>query len=325
MMQGTEPQRNATREVPKPMEHFLTISDSSTSQLRHVLEVATELRAQRRKDGVNTAVLKGKSLAMIFEKPSLRTRVSFEQAMVELGGHAIVLSQQEIGLGQRETVADVTRVLCGMVQGIAARVFEHDKLVQMRQYSTVPIINMLSDFSHPCQALADVLTLMDEFGPDLAGRTVAFVGDGNNVARSVARICGRFGMNFILASPPGYALEPDLADRMRAEVPGMRFEMTEDPRAAVRDADAIFTDTFVSMGQEEEKAVRLAAFKAFQVNSDLLAAAPKHAIVLHCLPAYRGVEITDEVMDGPRSRVFPEAHNRLHAQKGLLAVLLGGR
>jgi ornithine carbamoyltransferase len=270
-------------------------------------------------------VLKGKSLAMIFEKPSLRTRVSFEQAMVELGGHAIVLSQQEIGLGQRETVADVTRVLCGMVQGIAARVFEHDKLVQMRQYSTVPIINMLSDFSHPCQALADVLTLMDEFGPDLAGRTVAFVGDGNNVARSVARICGRFGMNFILASPPGYALEPDLADRMMAEVPGMRFEMTEDPRAAVRDADAIFTDTFVSMGQEEEKAVRLTAFKAFQVNSDLLAAAPKHAIVLHCLPAYRGVEITDEVMDGPRSRVFPEAHNRLHAQKGLLAVLLGGR
>ncbi|HEX7010741.1 MAG TPA: ornithine carbamoyltransferase [Phycisphaeraceae bacterium] len=306
------------------MDHFISIADHSPQDLLHVLDVAFELRQQRQAGRPPEPILAGRTLAMIFEKPSLRTRVSFEQAMIELGGSAIVLGQ-EIGLNQRESVADVTRVLGGMVHGIAARVFEHEKLLEMRRHSPVPVINMLSDYSHPCQAMADIMTMMDEFGRDLRGRTLAFVGDGNNVARSLAVVCGKLGLNFILASPPGYELEQSFIDRIMSQVPGMHLEMTHDPEAAVRYADALYADTFVSMGQEQEKQARLRAFKDYQINDKLLAAAPPHAIVLHCLPAYRGIEITDEAMDGPRSRVFPQAHNRLHVQKGLLAVLMGGR
>ncbi|MFP4143783.1 MAG: ornithine carbamoyltransferase [Phycisphaeraceae bacterium] len=306
------------------MNHFLTITDASADELRHMLDVALELRNQRERGQANNPVLGGKTLAMIFEKPSLRTRVSFEQGMIELGGQAIVLGS-EIGLGQRESIADVTRVLSGMVQAIAARVFEHSKLEQMAQHAGVPVINMLSDDFHPCQALADVMTMVDEFGRDLAGRTVAFVGDGNNVARSLALICGRLGMNFVLASPEGYELPEDAVRQIRSEMPDLSFEITRDPREAVSAADAVYADTFVSMGQEDEKQARLRTFEPYQLNDELLAAAPEQAIVLHCLPAYRGIEITDAVMDGPRSRVFPQAHNRLHAQKGLLAVLLGGQ
>lgn len=296
------------------MKHFLEISDFSTDELSHMLGLAHALRAERQRGEPNQPVLAGKTLAMLFEKPSLRTRVSFEQGMYELGGRAIVLSKQEVGLGQRESVADVTRVLNGMVHAIAARVFNHTHLVEMAQYAQGPVVNMLSDKSHPAQALADVLTLMDDFAPgkatDLKGRTVAFVGDGNNVAYSLAAICAKLGMNFVLAAPQGYQL------------PAQGFAVTDDPHAAVKDADAIYADTFVSMGQEDEKQKRLDAFKGFQINEALLASAPDHAVVLHCLPAYRGVEITDAVMDGPQSRVFSQAHNRLHAQKGMLATLL---
>ena len=307
------------------MQHFISIADTTTGQLQHVLDVALALRQVRQADRPHEPILARRTLALLFEKPSLRTRVSFEQAALELGGAAIMLQQSQVGLGVRESVADVARVLGGMVHGIVARVFEHDKLLELAKYGSVPVINALSDQSHPCQALADAMTLIDEFGRDLTGRTVAFVGDGNNVARSMATICGRLGMNFILASPPGYELDRSFADRIMSQVPDMNFEMTRDPVEAVRYADAIYTDTWVSMGQEQEKAQRLAAFASYQVNADLLAAAPSHAIVLHCLPAHRGVEITDEVMDGPQSRVFRQAHNRLHAQKGLLAVLMGGR
>ena len=299
--------------------HLISLAENTSEEIHHILNVAFTLRDQRQRGEAHGAVLRGQTLAMIFEKPSLRTRVSFEQAMLELGGHAIVLGQHEVGLGKRESVADVTRVLCGMVHGIAARVFEHHKLEEMAKYSDKPVINMLSDYSHPCQALADVMTLADEFGrgpEDLRGRTLAFVGDGNNVARSLAVICGKLGMNFTVACPRGYELE---------QAPGLTFKMISDPKEAVRDADAVITDTFVSMGQEAEKEERLRIFRDYQVNRDLLDAAPSHAVVLHCLPAYRGIEITDEVMDGPQSRVFPEAHNRLHAQKGLLAVLMGGQ
>lgn len=305
------------------MNHFLSIADVSADDLRHILELGMVLRAQREVGQANEPVLAGKTLAMIFEKPSLRTRVSFEQAMLELGGHAIVLGQ-EVGLGKRESVADVTRVLAGMVHGIAARVFEHSKLEAMAAHSPVPVINMLSDACHPAQALADVMTMMDEFGPDLVGRTLAFIGDGNNVARSLAMICGRLDIQFIIASPPGYTLDHAFVDRAKAEAPGLSIKLTEDAMEAVRHADAIYADTFVSMGQEEEKEARLQHFARFQINEELLAQAPEQAIVLHCLPAYRGIEITDAVMDGPHSRVFPQAHNRLHAQKGLLAALLGG-
>lgn len=305
------------------MTHFIDIVDHCTDWLKHVLDVGHALRAQRQAGQANQPILAGKTLAMIFEKPSLRTRVSFQQAMYELGGHAIVLQKQEVGLGQRESVADVTRVLCGMVQGIMARVFEHEKLREMAKYATVPVINALSDHSHPVQALADIMTIRDEFGADLAGRTLAFVGDGNNVSRSLARLCSKLGMHFVLAAPEGYTLEADLFDRINRDVPGVSARQISDPVEAVKQADVIVTDTFVSMGQEEEKEQRLPIFAPYQVNVELLSQAPEHAIVLHCLPAYRGVEITDEVMDGPRSRVFPEAHNRLHAQKGLLAVLMG--
>jgi ornithine carbamoyltransferase len=211
----------------------------------------------------------------------------------------------------------------GMVHGIAARVYNHGHLVEMAEHATVPVINMLSDVAHPAQALADAMTIMDEFGRDLSGKHVVFVGDGNNVARSLAMICGKLGAAFTLASPPDYALEQEFADKVMTACPGMDFTMCHDPFEAVRYADAIYADTFVSMGQEEEKAKRLEVFKDFQVNEKLMGQAPNHAIALHCLPAYRGVEITDAVMDGPQSRVFQQAHNRLHAQKGMLAVVMG--
>jgi ornithine carbamoyltransferase len=305
------------------MKHFLSIADATTEELKHILAVSKKLRDERDAGKANKPVLAGKTLAMLFEKPSLRTRVSFEQAMIELGGHSIVMGQ-EVGLGKREAVSDVAKVLGGMVHGIAARVFEHQKLIDFADYAGVPVVNMLSDLSHPCQALADLMTIQDEFGADLNGRSVAFIGDGNNVAYSVAVLCGRLGVRFVLASPDGYAFSEQAKKQIMAGAPELELEITSDPIEAVKGVDAVFTDTFTSMGQEAEKETRLKAFKGYQVNDGLLAHAADHAIVLHCLPAYRGVEITDAVMDGPRSRVFPEAHNRLHAQKGLLAVLMGG-
>ncbi len=296
-------------------QHFLNIADQSPAMLRHILDVGWQLREQRARGEANPAVLANKALAMLFEKPSLRTRVSFEQAMNELGGHAVVLGRDEVGLGKREAVGDVARVLSGMVHGIAARVFRHEHLVELSQSSTVPVINMLSDRGHPAQALADIMTIADEFAPgdhDLTGRHVVFVGDGNNVAASLASLCGKLGLRFTLSCPPGFDLD----------VPGIRT--VTDPHDAVHDADVIYADTFVSMGEEDQKEAKVKAFADYQVNRNLLASAPPSAIVLHCLPAYRGVEITDQVLDGPRCRAFTQAHNRLHAQKGLLAVLMGG-
>lgn len=305
------------------MKHMLSIADATSDQLKHVLAVSKTLRDERDAGKSSTRVLAGMTLAMLFEKPSLRTRVSFEQAMIELGGHAIVMGQ-EVGLGKREAVSDVARVLGGMVHGVAARVFEHQKLIDLAAYAGVPVINMLSDESHPCQALADIMTLQDEFGSDLSGRSVAFVGDGNNVARSVAILCGKLDVRFVLASPEPYAFTSETVKQIKAGAPELDLLITHDPIEAVKGVDAVFTDTFISMGQEAEKQARLDAFRGYQVNDGLLKHAADHAVVLHCLPAYRGVEITDEVLDGPQSRVFPEAHNRLHAQKGLLAVLMGG-
>jgi ornithine carbamoyltransferase len=235
----------------------------------------------------------------------------------------ILLRQEEIGLGVREPIKDVARVLAGMCDGIVARTFEHEKVTELAQWADVPVINALTDYSHPCQAMADLMTTEEHFG-NLAGRTMAFIGDGNNVARSLATACARFNMRFILAVPPAYNLTPDDIDRIMTQVPNLDFVVTSDPAEAVRKADVIYTDTWVSMGQEAEKAQRLKDFAGYEINSKLLAAAPSHSIVLHCLPAYRGLEISDEVIEGPRSLVFPQAENRLHFQKGLLAVLLGG-
>ncbi|MEM6394379.1 MAG: ornithine carbamoyltransferase [Planctomycetota bacterium] len=313
------------------MKHFLTIAEHDTATLERMLETARRLRADlwaardsggggKAMGGVHGDPLSGRALGMLFEKPSLRTRVSFEQGMNQLGGHAVVLGQSEVGLGKRESVADVARVLGGMVEGIAARVFDHTHLEELAEHAGVPVINMLSDLAHPAQALADVLTLIDAFGEDLSGRKIVFVGDGNNVARSLAALCGKLGLGFTMAGPDGYRLPEDFAQSLPE---GMDFSQTADPVAAVADADAVYADTFVSMGQEDEKQQRLETFADYQINDGLLSHAPGHAVVLHCLPAYRGIEITDAVMDGPRSRVFPQAHNRLHAQKGMLVELMG--
>ncbi len=307
------------------MKHFLTISETSTEYLRNALDVSLRLKEQYKLAGRNDPLLAGQTLAMIFEKPSLRTRVSFAVAMQHLGGMGLVLRPDEVGIGTREPVQDVARVLAGMCDGIMARTFEHEKVTGLARHATVPVINGLTDHSHPCQAMADLMTLEEHFGPGtLPGKTLAFIGDGNNVARSLAVACGKFGMRFLLSSPPGYELPDEDVDRIMSQVPQMDFETVHDPNMAVREADCVVTDTWVSMGQEAEKARRLKEFAGYQVDERLMSQAPKHAVVLHCLPAYRGYEISDAIMEGPRSLVFQEAENRLHFQKGLLAVLMGG-
>jgi ornithine carbamoyltransferase len=307
------------------MKHFTAIAECTTEQLRHMLDVAFRLKEQLKETGRNDAILSGKTLAMIFEKPSLRTRVSFAVGMTQLGGAGLLLRQEEVGLDTREPLKDVARVLSSMCDGIMARTFEHAKVINLAKWSSVPVINGLTDYSHPCQAMADLMTLMEHFGRDLKGRTLAYVGDGNNVARSLSAACGRFGVKFVIAAPKGYELPPEDVERIAAQIPDLDFVATSDPAAAVRSADAVYTDTWVSMGQEAEKAKRVKEFAGFRVDDDLLRKAPKHAVVLHCLPAYRGLEISDETMEGPRSLVFPQAENRLHFQKGLMAVLMGGQ
>jgi ornithine carbamoyltransferase len=304
--------------------HFLTIADTPAPTIRAMLHRAISLRARPEK-----TLLTGKTLLCVFEKSSLRTRVSFEQGMRKLGGDVMSMSGSEVGIGGRESPRDIARVVSSMVDAVMARVMMHETLEAFAEVSTVPIINGLSDFAHPAQALADALTVIDEFSPGnvagVKGRTVAFVGDGNNVARSLGEICAVLGMNFNICSPRGYELDPQWAEKAQsaANETGAKIALMEDPVEAVLRADVIYCDTFVSMGQENERTERLGAFKRYQVNMELLAQAPRHAIVLHCLPASRGVEITDEVLDGPRSRVFPQATNRMDAQMGLLAEVLG--
>ena len=289
--------------------------------MRHLLDVARDLKKQYLKTGKNDPILAGQVLAMVFEKPSLRTRVSFQCGMAHLGGQAMYIRGEEVGLGVREPVQDVARVLSGMCDGIMARTFAHEKVEGLAKHSTVPVINGLTDFNHPCQAMADLLTIEEHFGK-LEGLTVAYVGDGNNVTRSLASACGKFKMRCIVAAPRGYEL-PE-ADAARYRTAGA-FEQTSDPVAAVREADVVYTDTWVSMGQEAEKATKVKEFAGFEINEALMAKAPRGAVVLHCLPAYRGYEISDGVMESPQSLVFPQAENRMHFQKGLMAVLMGGR
>jgi ornithine carbamoyltransferase len=306
------------------MKDFIAIADHTPEQLRHMLDVATRLKKQLKDTGRNDAILAGKVLAMIFEKPSLRTRVSFSVGMAQLGGSSMMLRGEEMGWGHREEIRDVARVVSSMCDGIMARTFEHQKVLDLAKWSKVPVINGLTDYNHPCQAMADLLTIEEHFGK-LAGLTMAFIGDGNNMTRSLAAACGTFAMRFILATPAGYELPQAEIDRIMSHVPNLDFITTRDPRDAVREADVIVTDTWVSMGQETEKARRMKDFEGFSVDEKLLANAPKGSVVLHCLPAYRGLEISDEVMEGERSLVFQEAENRLHAQKGILAVLMGGQ
>jgi len=304
------------------MQHFLDIADFSSADLWRFLHKAKQLKTEL-KSGGNKPVLQGKILGMVFQKPSLRTRISFEVGMMQLGGQATYIAPTDIGLGNREAVADVARVLSRYVDGIMARVFSHDHVLELAEYSQVPVINGLSDYNHPCQALADVFTIWEKFD-DVVGKRLAYVGDGNNVAVSLIKIAAKLGLNINIATPSQYQLSKDVLAQAQdmAEETEIDINITHDPVEAVTEADIIYTDVWTSMGQETEVAERLKVFPPYQVNSQLIAQAKPKVIVMHCLPAHRGDEITNEVIDGDHSVVFDQAENRLHAQKGILAELL---
>ena len=301
------------------MKHFLSIHDLTRDDAQFLLAEAVRLKEERRDHPQRQReTLAGKTLAMVFEKPSLRTRVSFDAGMFHLGGHALYLSPQEIGLGERESVADVARVLSRMCDGLMARVFKHETVVELAQYSQVPVINGLCDTEHPCQALADLLTLREIKG--LEGRTVAYIGDGNNVCHSLMLLCAKLGVRFRCAAPEGFEPQAEFVTAAKSEGD---VEIVRDPIEAVRGADAVYTDVWTSMGQEEESARRAEVFPPYQVNAGLMRHAKPDALVMHDLPAHRGEEITAEVMDGPQAVMWQQAENRLHAQKAVLVWLLG--
>ena len=305
-------------------KHFLSITDLSAKQIQTVLDLGRKLKHELKDKEANQSLLAKKTLVMIFEKPSLRTRLSFEIGMTQLGGHAIYLAPSDIGLGVREEISDVAKVTASMANIIMARVFKHETVKKLAKYSSVPVINALSDLEHPCQILADVLTIL-EVKKNLAGLKIAFIGDGeNNVTHSLALACGTLGIHFTVASPKGYGMNKDIAQKAKklAGQTNVSIIETNDPKKAVKDADVVYTDTWVSMGDEKEKEKRIKVFSPYQVTDKLMKLAKKDAIFMHDLPAYRGNEMTKEVIDGPQSVVFQQAENRLHAQKALLVYLL---
>ncbi len=301
---------------------FVSMDDLSPEEVRFVLDTAVDLK-RRAKAGDRPALLTGRVLAMIFEKPSLRTRVTFEVGMWELGGHAVYLAPQDVQLGARESVPDVARNLERWVGGIMARTFAHRTVQTLAEHARIPVINGLSDLEHPCQTLGDLLTIRERFG-HLDGLRVAWVGDGNNVCHSLLLGAAKVGMHVAVATPARYAPDPAIVARAREIAPasGSRIEVGTDAKAAARGADVIYTDVWVSMGQEAEREAKIKAFSGYQVNGALTAQAAARAVVMHCLPAHRGEEITGEVLDGPQSVVLDQAENRLHAQKALLSLML---
>ncbi len=298
--------------------HLLSLADLSYEELIDILDIASDLKEKRARGKTSTG-LKNKSLAMIFEKSSTRTRVSFEVAMTELGGHAIYLNYKDIQLGRGESVADTARVMSRYVHAIMARVYKHETLTGLSKYATVPVINGLSDLEHPCQILADLLTVR-EYKGKFKGLNFSWIGDGNNVCNSAILACALTGMKITVACPEGY--EPNSEILNKARDIGGTVSVIRDPVKAAKNADILYTDVWVSMGDEEEYEQRLHDFKPYQINSKLLEQAKHDVMVLHCLPAHRGEEITAEVVDGPNSAVFDQAENRLHAQKALLLKLL---
>lgn len=302
------------------MRNLIALSDFSSAEIERIFAISEDLKSKHTL-GVREPLLPGRVIALLFEKPSLRTRVSFEAGIVHLGGSSLFLGE-EVGWGSRESIADFARVLSTYVDAIVVRARSHKKLLELAEHSTCTVINGLTDYLHPCQALADLFTLRELAG-SLQGRTLAYVGDGNNVARSLAIGCGRLGMRFTLAAPKKYQFDAAFLKALKKEVPQHQLTMTTDPREAVRDATAVYTDVWTSMGQETESADRRLALADYQVNEALLSHAPKAAYFMHCLPARRGEEVTDGVMDGASSIVVPQAANRLHVQKGILAWLLG--
>jgi ornithine carbamoyltransferase len=299
---------------------LLSVADLSALDIQELISDAVEIKAK----GWNN-ILKGKTLALLFEKPSLRTRASFEMAMRQLGGQVIYFSPNEVGLGNREPIPDVARVLSRYVDAIAARTFHQQTLDTLAVYADIPVINALSDIEHPCQALADLLTIYENKG-DLAGLNLAYIGDGNNVASSLVLAAALSGINFTIASPPNYRLPPRICELAQdfADNSESRIAFLEDPAAAIKDADVIYTDVWVSMGQEEDADKRRHDFAEYQLNEKLLALAKESAIIMHPLPAHYGEEVAEGILDHPASVVFDQAENRLHIQKALLAEILGG-
>ncbi len=307
-------------QVPRKKRDLLSVADLA-EDLLPLLKRARELKSRRRRPDPR---LRGRQIAMIFEKPSTRTRTSFEVAMNQLGGHALYMSSRDLQLGRGETIADTARVLSRYVDGIVYRAFRHADEVELARWATVPVINALDDREHPCQTVADLLTLHERWSGKFRGRRLAWVGDGNNVLHSLLIGSAIVGLDLACATPIGYRPDPDVVQiaQRTAHVSGATLSFTNDPRVAARGADALYTDVWVSMGEEAEQAAREGAFQGFQVNSELLALAKPGAHVLHDLPAHRGQEITDEVIDGPQSVVWDQAENRLHAQKAILERLL---
>lgn len=297
---------------------FLSLKDFSVNDIAYLIEKAEEMKQHPYQD-----LFKGKTLAMIFEKSSTRTRVSFEAGMTQLGGHALFLSSNDLQIGRGETIGDTAQVLSGYVDGIMIRTFEHEKIEELAKYASIPVINGLTDYSHPCQALADLLTIKEAKGT-LKGVKVAYIGDGNNVAHSLMVGCAQLGCDIAVSSPKGYEPLQEVTDTAQAfaKQSGAEVIVTTDAVAAVQDADVIYSDVFTSMGQEAETEKRLAEFKEYQVNEELMQHAATDYIFLHCLPAHRGEEVTADIIDGPHSKVFQQAENRLHVQKALIKELM---
>jgi ornithine carbamoyltransferase len=304
------------------MRNLLTVADLKTVEIDRIFAITEDLKTKYA-SGLREALLPGRVMALLFEKPSLRTRVSFEAGMINLGGSSLFLGD-DVGFGARESLADFGRVLSQYADVVVMRAFKHQTIVDMARHSTCSVINGLTDYAHPCQALADLYTLKELVGR-LSGLTLAYVGDGNNVARSLAEGCGRMGMRFVMATPPGYRFDDEFLATLESQVPDLDLRVTADPVDAVRDAVAVYTDVWTSMGQEAETAKRRKEFASFQVNGKLMSQAPKGCYFMHCLPAHRGEEVTDEVIDGPNSIVVQQASNRLHVQKGVLAWVLGAQ
>ncbi len=301
---------------------FLTISDFTGQEIRLIMDAAHDLKKEL-KEGIPHPVLQGKTLGMIFTKPSTRTRVSFEVGMYQLGGYSLFLNAQDIQLGRGESFPDTARTLERYLDGIMIRTFDQKDVDELAHYASIPIINGLTDLVHPTQVIADLMTVEEHLGK-LKGIKLAFIGDGNNVAHSLLQICAKMGVHMTIACPPGYEPSPEImaGARQEAAETGVQLEIVKNPLEAAKDADVIYTDLWASMGQEKERLQRTKVFRRYQVNSELLKKANPGAVVLHCLPAHRGEEITDEVMDGPQSVVFDEAENRLHAHKAIMALIM---
>jgi len=304
------------------VRHFIDLFDITEAEAVQLLRRAIELKKDDRTGASRPPLLAGRTLGLVFDKPSLRTRVSFEAAITQLGGNAIFLNGKDVGLGVRESVADFARVISQYVDALAVRTFSQTTIEQLGRHATIPIINALSDDAHPCQAMADLLTVREAFGRLDPTIRLVFVGDGNNVARSLAVASALFGVSFLLAAPPDYDFPAAFRARFASAFPGTPLVVEHDAARAVAGAQVVYTDVWASMGQEDEAALRQSVFAPYQVNADLFARADPAAIFLHCLPAHRGEEVTDDVLDSDRSRIIPQAANRLHFQKALLDWLL---